>query len=119
MEGNTQIFSPRFAAADIAAATNKVKRDNTLEAQDKINMWFIGRPAQEDLSEEDDLKPRTRLGDCETAVQQELDKLDKSEEQLRVELLGVPQSHTTEGTPQLLSKEDDTDTNVSPTRPQL
>jgi hypothetical protein len=50
MKGNTQVFSPRFAAIDIAAATNKVKHNNALEARNKINMWFIGWPAREDLS---------------------------------------------------------------------
>jgi hypothetical protein len=62
----------RFAAADIGAAKDKVKRDNALEGRNQINMWFIGRPAREDLSKGDDLKLHTRLGDCKTVVQQEL-----------------------------------------------
>jgi hypothetical protein len=119
IEGNTQIFSPRFAAADIAAATNKVKRDDELDAHDKINMWFIGRPAREDLSEGEDLTLRTRLGDCETVIQHELDKLDTSEKELCVDLLGVPHSPAAGGTPQVSSGVEETDSEGSPTRPRF
>jgi hypothetical protein len=99
IKGNTQIFSPRFAAVDIAATTNKVKRDDELDAHDKINMWFIGWPTREDLSKGEDLTLHTRLGDCKTVIQHKLDKLDTSKKELCVDLLGVPHSLAAGGTP--------------------
>jgi hypothetical protein len=68
IKGNTQIFSPRFTAADITAATNKVKHNNKLDTHDKINMWFIGRPTREDLSKGEDLTLYICLSNYKTII---------------------------------------------------
>lgn len=81
---------------------------------------MVHRLAREGRSvQRDDLKLRTRLGDCETVVRHELGKLDKSEKELCDNLLGVPHSPATQGTPQVSSGAEETDTGSSPTRPRI